>query len=57
MIMVYLALPTIKTALPAGSRQASGTWGQAPHHVHILEMDGESYRLKQSPSRRQPPSE
>ena len=57
MIMVYLALPTIKTALPAGSRQASGTWGQALHHVHILEMNADSYRLKQGPSRRQPPSE
>ena len=27
------------------------------HHVHILEMNGESYRLKQSRSRRRPPSE
>ena len=24
------------------------------HHVHILEMNGESYRLKQSKSRRRP---
>ena len=27
------------------------------HHVHILEMNGESYRLKQSRSRRRTPSE
>ncbi len=27
------------------------------HHVRILEMNGESYRLKQSRSRRRPPSE
>ena len=27
------------------------------HHVHILEMNGESYRLKQSRSRRRQPSE
>ena len=27
------------------------------HHVHILEMNGESYRLKQSRARRRPPSE
>ena len=27
------------------------------HHVHILEMNGESYRLKQSRSRRRRPSE
>ena len=27
------------------------------HHVHILEMNGESYRLKQSRSRRQRPPE
>ena len=26
------------------------------HHVHILEMNAESYRLKQSRSRRQSPS-
>ena len=27
------------------------------HHVHILEMNADSYRLKQSRSRRQRPSE
>ena len=27
------------------------------HHVHILEMNAESYRLKQSRSRRRQPSE
>ena len=27
------------------------------HHVHILEMNGESYRLKQSRSERQQPTE
>jgi len=26
------------------------------HHVHILEMNGESYRLKQSAGRRRPAS-
>ena len=27
------------------------------HHVHILEMNADSYRLKQSRSRRRPPSQ
>ena len=31
--------------------------GAGRHHVHILEMNGEGYRLKQSRSRRRPTSE
>ncbi len=45
------------TSVFASERLTGALLDRITHHVHILEMNGESYRLKQSRSRRQPPSE
>ena len=41
----------------ANERLTGALLDRITHHVHILEMNGESYRLKQSRSRRRHPSE
>ena len=41
----------------ASERLTGALLDRITHHVHILEMNGESYRLKQSRSRRRHPSE
>ena len=41
----------------ASERPTGALLDRITHHVHILEMNGESFRLKQSPSRRRRPSE
>ena len=41
----------------ASERLTGALLDRITHHVHILEMNGESYRLKQSRSRRRQPSE
>ena len=48
-----------ETAAPvfASERLTGALLDRITHHVHILEMNGESYRLKQSRSRRRQPSE
>ena len=45
------------TSVFASERLTGALLDRITHHVHILEMNGESYRLKQSRSRRQHPSE
>ena len=45
------------TTVFASERPAGALLDRITHHVHILEMNGESYRLKQSRSRRRQPSE
>ena len=45
------------TSVFASERLTGALLDRITHHVHILEMNGESYRLKQSRSRRRPPSE
>ena len=45
------------TSVFASERLTGALLDRITHHVHILEMNGESYRLKQSQSRRQPPSQ
>ena len=45
------------TTVFASERLTGALLGRITHHVHILEMNGESYRLKQSRSRRRQPSE
>ena len=40
------------TATPANQRLTGALLDRLTHHVHILEMNGESYRLKQSKARR-----
>ena len=45
------------TTVFASERLTGALLDRITHHVHILEMNGESYRLKQSRSRRQHPSE
>ena len=45
------------TSVFASERFTGALLDRITHHVHILEMNGESYRLKQSRSRRRPPSE
>ena len=45
------------TSVFASERLTGALLDRLTHHVHILEMNGESYRLKQSRSRRRPPSE
>ncbi len=45
------------TTVFASERLTGALLDRIPHHVHILEMNGESYRLKQSRSRRRQPSE
>jgi IstB-like ATP binding protein len=37
-----------------GSRLTGALLDRLTHHVHILELNGESYRLKQSAARRKP---
>ncbi len=45
------------TSVFASERLTGALLDRITHHVHILEMNGESYRLKQSRSRRRPTSE
>ena len=45
------------TTVFASERLTGALLDRITHHVHILEMNGESYRLRQSRSRRQRPSE
>ena len=45
------------TSVFASERLTGALLDRITHHVHILEMNGESYRLKQSRSRRRPPSQ
>lgn len=45
------------TSIFASERLTGALLDRLTHHVHILEMNGESYRLKQSKSRRRRPSE
>ena len=45
------------TTVFASERLTGALLDRITHHVHILEMNGESYRLKQSRSGRQHPSE
>ena len=45
------------TTVFASERLTGALLDRITHHVHILEMNGESYRLKQSRSRRRHPSE
>ena len=44
------------TTVFASERLTGALLDRITHHVHILEMNGESYRLRQSRSRRQHPS-
>ena len=45
------------TTVFASERLTGALLDRITHHVHILEMNGESYRLKQSRSRRRQPSQ
>ena len=45
------------TTVFASERLTGALLDRITHHVHILEMNGESYRLRQSRSRRRRPSE
>ena len=45
------------TTVFASERLTGALLDRITHHVHILEMNGESYRLKQRRSRRRQPSE
>ena len=45
------------TSVFASERLTGALLDRITHHVHILEMNADSYRLKQSRSRRQRPSE
>ena len=45
------------TSVFASERLTDALLDRITHHVHILEMNADSYRLKQSRSRRRPPSE
>ena len=42
------------TSVFASERLTGALLDRITHHVHILEMNAESYRLKQSRSRRRP---
>ena len=44
------------TSVFASERLTGALLDRLTHHVHIMEMNGESYRLKQSRSRRRPSS-
>ncbi len=52
--MGRLFLPEVMSeALMVASERLTGALpGRFTHHVHILEMNGDSYRLKQSKGRR-----
>ena len=43
------------TEIFGSERLAGALLDRLTHHVHILEMNGESYRLKQSQKRRNSP--
>ena len=45
------------TTVFASERLTGALLDRITHHVHILEMNGQSYRLRQSRSRRRRPSE
>jgi DNA replication protein DnaC len=42
------------TEVPGSERLTGALLDRLTHHVHILEMNGESYRLKQSKHKRNP---
>jgi hypothetical protein len=53
----WLSRPSIKpfdewTSIFGNQRLTGALLDRLTHHVHILEMNGESYRLKQSKARR-----
>ena len=64
-----LKLPTFLREYDKQARQCAAEWTEVfgserltgalldrlTHHVHILEMNGDSYRLNQSQKRRKPP--
>ena len=57
-ILVTSNLPFDEWTEVFGSERLTGALIDRPtHHVHILEMNGESYRLNQSRQRRDPAAE
>ena len=44
------------TEVFASERLTGALLDRLTHHVHLLEMNGDSYRLKQSRRKREPPS-
>ncbi len=57
-VLVTSNLPFDEWAEIFGSERLTGALlDRLTHHVHILEMNGDSYRLKQSRRKRNPPSE
>jgi DNA replication protein DnaC len=55
--MVTSNLPFAEWTEVLGSERLTGALlDRLTHHVHILEMNGDSYRLKQSRRKREPPS-
>jgi DNA replication protein DnaC len=56
-VIVTSNLPLEEWTSVFGSERLTGALlDRLTHHVHILEMNGESYRLRQSKHRRRPPS-
>ena len=56
--LVTSNLPFAEWTEILGSERLTGALlDRLTHHVHILEMNGDSYRLKQSKRKREPPSE
>jgi DNA replication protein DnaC len=56
--LVTSNLPFAEWTEILGSERLTGALlDRLTHHVHILEMNGDSYRLKQSKRQREPPSE
>ena len=54
--MVTSNLPFYEWTEVFGSERLTGALlDRLTHHVHILEMNGDSYRLNQSQKRRKPP--
>ena len=55
--MLTSNLPFAEWTEVLGSERLTGALlDRLTHHVHILEMNGDSYRLKQSRRKREPPS-
>ena len=46
-----MAARYLEANVPRGSRFTGAMLDRLTHHVHILEMNGESYRLNQSKQR------
>jgi DNA replication protein DnaC len=56
--LVTSNLPFAEWTEILGSERLTGALlDRLTHHVHILEMNGDSYRLKQSKRKREPPPE